>query len=160
MSQSNVQVLRPNRIKTYLAATGCLIASIVGAWVGIAGESSGWGILILFGIATLTFGCTALPNSTFLEIRPDGFMICTMFRSSSFKWSDVETFSVGFVGLRQMVVFNFSSGFKAAPSARRLASSLTGFEGALPDSYGMSLPDLANLLNANRNLYLGTNDGD
>jgi hypothetical protein len=46
-----------------------------------------------------------------------------------------------------MVVFNFSVTFDKAKTARLVASVIAGYEGALPDTYGMRADQLADLLN-------------
>jgi len=46
-----------------------------------------------------------------------------------------------------MVVFNFAADFEGHAGARRIASWLTPYEGAMPDTYGMSCEDLAALMN-------------
>ena len=42
-----------------------------------------------------------------------------------------------------MVAFNFAPGFPGSTVARRLAVLLSGWEGALPDTYGMGAGELA-----------------
>ena len=153
MDQMNIRVLRPNRLKTIAIAVGSTLFATVGAWLVSAGESTGWGLAIFFGILALVFGVTALPNSSYLELRPDGFRVCSLFRSHNFLWSEVESFEVGEIGVQPMIVFNFSSSYQQSPRLRKVASNLAGSEGALPDSYGLPLSELAQLLNEYRNAY-------
>jgi hypothetical protein len=46
------------------------------------------------------------------------------------------------IGIRELVVFNFSNLYRQHEFARKLCSSIGGFEGALPDTYGMSAEKL------------------
>ena len=153
MDNYQTRVLRPNSVKTILAAVGSFLAAVIGAFVVSAGESMGWPISIFFGLLAIVFGITALPNSTYLRITSDGFTVCNLFKSHSYRWSDVGPFVVGSVGLNSMVVFNFSESYQSAPKLRKIAAGLSGFEGALPDSYGLPLSELVQLLNEYRNEY-------
>ena len=120
------------------------------------GESIGWGLAIFFGLIAGVFGVTVLPNSSYLELRPEGFTVCSLFRPHTYSWVDVGPFAVGKIGLNPMVVFDFSGNYEPSPRLRQVAAELTGSEGALPDSYGLSLPELAQLLNEYRGAYHAT----
>ncbi len=150
MDHRPFRVLRPSRLKTITIALGSFTFAMMGLWMILAGEPSGWWIALFFGIAAIVFGVTALPNSSYLKLGPEGFTLCSMYRSHAYRWSDVGPFIVGRVGLNPMVVFNFSDQYNPSPHLRKFASGLTGFEGALPDSYGLPLSELAQLLNAYR----------
>jgi hypothetical protein len=47
-----------------------------------------------------------------------------------------------------MVMFNFAASYTKTSSLRSFNASVFGYEGGLPDSYGLSHEELANLLNA------------
>jgi hypothetical protein len=148
-----IRILRTNRFKIGSASVGSAVAAFVGIWLVTTGDSIGWGLAIFFGLLAIVFGATALPNSSYLELRPDGFKVCTLFRPSTYLWSEVGPFTVGTIGLNPMVVFNFSSDYRGLARSRKVAAGLTGHEGALPDSYGLPLPELAQVLNEYRNAY-------
>ena len=156
MDQMQIRVLRPNQLKTIAIASGSGLCALVGVWLVSVGESVGWGLAFFFGILALVFGVTALPNSSFLELRPEGFVICSLFRSHEILWSEVEPFAVGKVGLQPMVVFNISTECQKSPRLRKVAANLTGIEGVLPDSYGLPLSELVQLLNEYRSAYYAT----
>jgi len=46
-----------------------------------------------------------------------------------------------------MVVFNYSDHYDRVKMMRGFARKIAGYEGALPDTYGMSADQLADLLN-------------
>jgi hypothetical protein len=154
MDRGATRILRPKRLKTFgwLALSAGFTAG--GAWMILSGEPIGWFPALFFGLCAVVFGVILLPNSAYLRVSQDGFTVCSLFRAQSYRWSDVGPFTVGRIGPNRMVVFNFSDQYRAAPRARKLASALTGYEGALPDSYGMSLEDLASLLNEYRQTKL------
>lgn len=120
----------------------------------LSGESIGWLPALFFGLGVVVFGVILLPNSAYLRVSQDGFTVCSLFRAHSYRWSDVGPFTVDRIGPNRMVVFNFSDQYRALPLARKAASAITGYEGALPDSYGMSLEELACLLNEYRQTKL------
>jgi hypothetical protein len=154
MSDSSEAFLRPRRAKILglLTVTGLLAA----AGVGMIAEGLwlGWLIAPVFGLGVLVSVLLLLPNSAYLEIRPGGFTVCSLFRKHSYRWSDVESFETGFIGINKMVVFNYSARCQGATWPRKLAVAISGFEGALPDSYGMRAEALAELLNQHRAYHL------
>ena len=81
----------------------------------------------------------------------EGLEICALFRRSTIRWEDIADFGV--YTLRQhglpvsrQVGINFVEGYPRSLKARRFATTLTGFEGALPDTYGYRAEELAKLL--------------
>jgi len=46
-----------------------------------------------------------------------------------------------------MVMFNYVESYSRSPKLRRFNTEITGFEAAIPDSYGLRHEDLADLLN-------------
>ena len=142
------QVLRPRRSKqiAYLILSAAFAAG--GAWMVTSGDSRGWFVAAFFTLCTLVFTVFLLPGSAYLELGPDGITVCTFFRRDSWRWSDVASFGIARIGsTARMVVIKFSSAYPRARRARRFAELLTGHEGALPDSYGLSVEDLVALLN-------------
>ena len=47
-----------------------------------------------------------------------------------------------------MVMFNYAESYQGALAVRRINAALTGFEAALPDSYGLRPEELADLMNS------------
>ena len=115
--------------------------------MGSDGQVLGWFCAAFFGIGALVCTINLLPNSSFLVLNSEGFTMRSLYREHSYKWTDVETFTVGSIGFRRMVVFNFSNGYSGQPRLRMIASAMTGAEGALPDNYGLSLRELADKMN-------------
>jgi len=111
--------------------------------MGSDGQVLGWFCAAFFGIGVLVCTINLSPNSSFLVLNSKGFTMRSLYREHSYKWTDVETFAVRSVGFRRMVVFKFSDGYTGQPRMRRIASAMTGAEGALPDTYGLSLHELA-----------------
>lgn len=153
------RVLRPRRIKTLALFLVCVAFVAVGVLL-ILDEGSFWGYAAsgFFGIGVVVFAVQLLPGSSYLEVGPEGFTMCSVFRARITPWSAVESFEVGRLGgatpgSPRTVVFNYSSDYAEHEMARNLASSMSGHEGALPDTYGMAPQELADLLNRYREHY-------
>lgn len=74
-------------------------------------------------------------------------MFCSLFRKSPvIRWEDVSSFRVASVPPSgQMVLFDWYTASNRA--VRRVNRGLTGATDGLPDSYGLSPQELADLLN-------------
>ncbi len=115
----------------------------------------GWVGITFFGLGVVVFGLQLLPNSNYLRVGPDGFTVCTLFRSQSCPWSDVKAFEVRRVGRTEMVVFSFSKQPRGSPGLRRLNVRLAGAEAAVASSglWSISMGQLADVLNRYRERY-------
>lgn len=112
-----------------------------------AGESHGWFVAAVFGVGVSAALTGLLPGSSYLELRPEGFVVCSMYhRSRQTPWNEVDEFHVIRVTTRKMVVFNYRTPGHGALT-RDIARGLTGVEGGLPDNYGLKAEELAALLN-------------
>jgi hypothetical protein len=151
------RVLRPSRLKwllvlaisfTFVGAglTALLWPSPPGApqkedawvmWVGVG----------FFGLCAVASALQFLPQSSCLRLGAEGFTIRSLFREQTYRWEDVDTFGVTLVGLNRMVGFNFAPHFRRAERLRGVSAALAGFEGALPDTYGLKAEELAYLMN-------------
>jgi hypothetical protein len=98
------------------------------------------GLLALVGAVGLS------PESTYLELSKDGFMLCTLFRKRFIRWEDVEVFKVADLQGRVAVAWNYTPSYPHRTSFHKLNVGLAGIEDALPLTYGRSPADLAALL--------------
>jgi hypothetical protein len=111
------------------------------------GDSTGWAAILFFGTGGIVFCLLLLPGSAYLKLDPAGFTICSLFRTHSIRWQEVDSFEVARIASRKMVVFNFSNLHRGPEFARKLASKISGYEGALPETYGLSAEELAAVMN-------------
>ena len=149
MDTSDEQILRPGPWKQGLA----LLVSLVFVTSGVLlmdGSWEGWLATGFFGLCSVTLVVTMLPGASYLRLHQDGFEMRTLFRATHFKWSDIGNIGVTSVNLNRMVAFDFAEHYRGQHRGRAVARGLTGWEGALPNTYGMSARDLAALMTAYR----------
>lgn len=124
-----------------------LLFCIGGYWMVHNGNSFGWVAIAFFGIGLVIFPLSLLPNSTYLKLTAEGFELKTPIKSHFTKWSDVDTFFVGYIGSNKSVVFNYSASYTRQATGRELSKALTGAEGAIGNNYDRSSDELAALMN-------------
>jgi hypothetical protein len=140
--------LYPSR-KAWLPVLLISIAfTAVGIWNIPEGEGMAWAASIFFGLGTVVSGLiVCFPKMTSLRLTDEGFIIQSLFRGQLVRWDDVSFFGVTSVGGPAMVGFSFVVSYAGQKFGRQLARDLCGYDGALPDTYGMTADNLADLLN-------------
>lgn len=147
-------ILRPSKLKTLVLLIICLVFSFGGIFLIRKGDNMGWLVFSFFFIGVIVFIITLLPNSSYLKISVEGIEIKTLFKKSQMiSWGVIDEFGAAYIGVNKMVTINFNENYNQQKVGRNVASSLTGFEGALPDTYGMDASKLANLLNDYKNKF-------
>jgi hypothetical protein len=128
---------------------------VVGVFMVRAGQWVGWLPIVFFGLGMAVFALQLLPNSSYLRVGPDGFTMCTLFRAHSCRWGDVGTFKIGWVGTKEMVVFNFSPQYRGPRHLARLNVNIVGAEAAVAagGTWNVRMDQLADLLNRYRERY-------
>lgn len=154
-------LLRPDlrRYLLLLLVSGLFTAA--GVWLVYGGYRwLGWACAGFFGLGALVSLVMLLPGCAGLRLSPEGFEILMPFHRSRTGWNEVVEFQVYEVGPTKVflptkyVGFRYAEGCGGkAPRLRKLASSLTGVEGGVPDTYGFAAEDLARLLNTWRERY-------
>ncbi len=107
----------------------------------------GWFLVGLFGLCILLAVLRLLPDSNYLEIRPDGMHIRNDYRNWFVRWTDVQEFFPGYFSQQSAVCWNYVSSDSEERLARKFIASITGFEAGLPNTYGMRTQDPCDLLN-------------
>lgn len=110
-------------------------------------QAAGYGGIVFFGLGVLVAVISLLPGSSFLRVAQDGFTYCSLYRQHHTAWHDVKEFQPVMVGTKAMVGWNYNAGAGSHLRLRRVSTAIAGVEAALPDTYGMTAPDLANFLN-------------
>lgn len=151
-------MLRPKPTKWLGVALCSLAFVLIGIWMVRSGEIMGWMGIVFFGLCLSVSLICMLPKASYLLLTPDGFTMCSLFRSHTIRWEDVTGFGVGKVFTNKMVMFNFVDSYQRSPRLRSFNTELVGFEAAIPDSYGLKHEDLADLLNRYKASSHGTQE--
>lgn len=146
--------LRPRRLKYLLFAFLCASLAVAGALMVRDSKPLGWAEILFFGSAAIVFSLLLLPGSAYLKLDPAGFTFCSLFRPHFTPWYEVDSFAAGRVGTNRLVVFNFSGLHRGQKYLRKISSAISGYEGALPDTYGLKAAELAALMNDWRQRYV------
>jgi hypothetical protein len=148
-------VLQPSRLKM----AGVLVVSAIFVAIGISMIRStdtvlgmpsvyaGWFTVVVFTLGLAISVASLLPGANYLRLEPGGYTTCALFRRTFTPWTAVRGFGVTQVILRKMVGINFEPEVAAPMRGARINTKLVGFDGALPDTYGMSAVALADLMN-------------
>jgi hypothetical protein len=139
--------LRPNRLKYLVILIVCAGFAVSGALNVAKNSLIGWIEILAFGSNAIVFGVLLLPGSSYLKLDPTGFTICSLFQARTIGWHEVDAFRVGTDRGRKLVVFDFSNLHHGQEFARKFASTISGYEAGLPDTYGLSAEELAATLN-------------
>lgn len=156
MPDNNISLpttLHPNRTKMALLFLVCAAFVVIPVWMVRDGQSMGYLTGVFFALGLPVFAVQLLPNATYLQLRSDGFTFCSLFRAHTFQWRQVQTFAAIHVGVNPMVAWNFTADYVASGGMRRASKAFSGYEAALPDTYGMKAQELADLLNELRRSY-------
>jgi hypothetical protein len=141
--------LRSSRAKASLLLLGCSVFVAAGVVVLRVEPIAGYAAIAFFGLGVVIGLIQLLPNSSYLELEERGLTICNLFRKSFLPWQEIaEFFPMVVRGRgRPMVAVRFAEGSTVNAAARKFAVAVGGAEGALPDTYGRSAAELAELLN-------------
>ena len=121
-----------------------------------------YGGIVFFGLCAAVALIQFIPGSSFLRISSDGITVRSMWRTTFYRWSDIERFGVAEFSTGQrhrLVGLDFSASYPhrdRAQTVKRINRTLTGFEGALPDNYGRDHAELAAHLNQLREQYVNS----
>jgi len=96
-----------------------------------------------FGVCALIALVALLPGANHLRLDADGLELRSLFRVTRWGWRDVVRFGPTRVGLHTLVGVDFADYVDTAARVRGINRGLTGFDGALPDTYGHRAADLA-----------------
>jgi hypothetical protein len=147
--------LYPNRGKTVLVLVVCLAFVAVDVLLIHDRTPKYWFTLILFSLAALVMLVQLLPGSGSLTVSRDGIEVRSLFRTHRYRWSELSEFGVYRVRGNTFVGFNFSPEYRRSAAGRALARAFAGYEGSLPESFGLRAQDLAALLAYHHSQWVG-----
>jgi len=145
--------LRPRLARSLRLFFVALAFAATGIWMLSAGKQAGWLPAIFFGLGAVVAAVNLLPGASYLELRRDGFLLCSLYRQSLTRWSEVERFTASSIlvgGLLRRRHEMVGVVYRPTPEGAKLrgfSAALTGLEGGLPDLYGKKVEALAALMN-------------
>ena len=137
--------LYPSRKKWFWLLLLAAVFTAGGVGMVSSKEPWGWLVLIFFGSGLVISATTLLPGAGGLVLDANGFQVTSLFRRHRSRWRDVARFEpISVPYARQKMV-----GFDDATAGRTITAinaALTGHNAALPDTYGFSVDELAELM--------------
>ncbi len=108
----------------------------------------GWMTVIFFGAGAAVGIVALLPGASGLTLNRDGFVIVNLYRHRAARWQDVSAFAVAEVNalFRTQKLVGYDDRTAKGARLAALNVSLSGYNSALPDTYGLSCEDLARLM--------------
>jgi hypothetical protein len=147
--------LRSPRKKWWNLTIGAVFFTILGILLSIRGDVVGMLGAAFFGICAVAGVITLLPGASSLRLDEKGFGFTRFFRTQKFHWDEVGYFGIwtfGWIIKSEGVVFNVTK--SRLSILGKINTALAGRNGYLPDAYGMTAEELAQLMTAWQNLAL------
>lgn len=147
-AQTNLPItLRPNRLRAFGALCGSLCLTALSIWMVARDPLIGYLGAAFFGSAILLSTISLFPGSSYLQLTEDGFTICSLFRKTTTRWTDVDRFSEIEIGYNYVVSWLYTKDHVVQETGARVSITLADSEAALPDTYGMEAKELVELMN-------------
>ena len=136
--------------------------------VGIGGLGVVAGLFLVFGrgaflvVASAVVGGLVVLSLVFAAVRQrpkliittEGFVSQALFGEKSHRWEDIAgPFAVIESGWTKLVAFNLTPDYKAREGIKP-TSHYSGYDSAIVGAFRLSMRELANLLNENRQVWL------
>ena len=147
--------LFPSRLKW----VGVLLGSLAFVALGVfllrdATTSEIWDVctIVLFGLGVVIAFVNLMPGASYLRLDRNGFEMRSLYRTHATAWADVAGFGIMSIptARKKMVGWNYVAGRGKPSRLRKFNLERFGFEAALPDTYGMDIADLVELLESIR----------
>jgi hypothetical protein len=138
--------LYPSRRKWAIIFVVGGLAAAGGVWMVETEHPWGWFVLIFFLIGTITAGAALLPGAGRLTLESGGFEIKNLYRRRRIRWQDVTGFEAAVIppSARKFVLYDELKAKDRVIS--KFNTAIAGRNAALPDTYGFSADDLADLI--------------
>lgn len=142
--------LKPDRLRwlgVFAISTGFVAIAV---WLGPGDPLLFYGAGGFFLLCALIAAPLMLGVGSSLTLDREGFTCRTLFRSFRRKWTECSAFYPVSVGIRKNVGFSTQQDEAAHPNLAAANRAMIGASGMLPDNYGLSADDLADLMNRYR----------
>lgn len=141
------------RLKGALLAAVSLAFTAIGAWLGGAGEGSGWWIAAFFALCTLSALYMLFGNAG-VSLDREGFVMRSPFKNHRYEWRNVSIVEIAQAPRTKFLAFDDLS--KTRPNLDRVNRMLVGRNAGIPASIiGGSLQQACEQMNAFRARAVG-----
>jgi hypothetical protein len=140
--------LYPSRRKWLLVLAGGAALAAGGALMIRGGDAKGWFVLIFFTAVALTAAVVMLPGASALTLDRDGFEAINLFRRSRTRWQDASGFTAASIPPAQQRLVVYDDARASTWRVAKVNVAITGRNASLPDTYGRSADELAELMAA------------
>jgi hypothetical protein len=138
--------LYPSRRKWLLVFAGCALFAVIGFWMIKGGDLRGWLVLIFFGLGTVIAAAAMLPGAGALVLDREGFEVTNLFRHHRTSWQDATGFQAARIPPARQKLVSYDDVTQSTKSLAKINVGIVGRNAALPDTYGLSADDLAQLM--------------
>ena len=152
MNESEVLIVKGSKLKSLVILLLSIAFVIAGVFKIMAGVWFGWVVACFFGLG-IPVSIMQFIIDTYLKLDKNGFEVKNSWKAWRLSWQDVESFHVTKTYRNKMVAVNFSSSYNKIVTGRRIASALTGVEGAINNQYKLTPDQLCELLNEWKTRY-------
>lgn len=145
----DVIMLKPDRLRwlfVFLISAGFVA---IATWIGPSDPTLFFGAGGFFLLCAIVAAPQVVGVGSSLTLDRQGFTCRTLFRSFRRAWVDCSEFTPVYAG-RPMVGFSTQQDENAHPMLAGANRAIIGVAAALPETYGLALDELADLLNAFR----------
>lgn len=143
--------LYPSKKKAAFALPVCAAFTVAGIVLAPSEPVLGWLCAGFFGLGLLIGVLKFFGNSTYLRLTEEGLELRSLYRLTRYRWSDLAgfgTYEIRHNGIPTgtFVGLNFSPQYQQSRAGRAIARAFAGYDGSLPDTFGLGAEELATLL--------------
>ena len=146
-------LLRASRKKHLLFLLVSIAFVAIGVMMVRDGEPMGYFCGGFFALGAIVFVINMLPNASYLRLDEESFTFCSLFRAHTVPWAAIQEFGLVTIRFKRMVAWNFVEGYVTNMRLQDLSRAISGFDAALPDTYGLSANDLVEKMAALHDRY-------
>ncbi len=143
MSSLTIDGSKSRAVGLLFIGTGFVAA---GVFIALKGDPWGWVGAAFFGLS-IPVAILQLVKGSRLQLDNEGFEVDLGTRPWRLSWSDVDSFYVGRTYGNKMIGINFSPSYKAIQAGRKIASVLSGMEGAISSQFKLPAEKVCEHLN-------------
>lgn len=146
--------LYPSRRKWLLVTIIGLVFVAAGILIVADGDAGGWLAIGFFGLVALVGIVSMLPSASYLRLTPEGLRVSSLYRSYCVPWQSITGFGQTSMHHNTFVSYHIAAEARAEhKTGHDIARALSGYDAALPDTYGKHAEDLIELLEQWRTRY-------